>query len=49
MEEFKFPDEMEKNSKAEEKIDFEIEGETAIEVVDDTPIEDRGRKLMALF
>lgn len=47
MEEFKFPDEMEKNSKAEEKIDFEIEGETAIEVVDDTPIEDRGRKLMA--
>ena len=47
MEEFKFPDEMEKNSKAEEKIDFEIEGETAIEVVDDTPVEDRGRKLMA--
>ena len=47
MEEFTFPDEMEKNSKAEEKIDFEIEGETAIEVVDDTPIEDRGRKLMA--
>jgi hypothetical protein len=47
MEEFKFPDEMEKNAKAEEKIDFEIEGETAIEVVDDTPVEDRGRKLMA--
>jgi len=47
MEEFKFPNEMEKNAKAEEKIDFEIEGETAIEVVDDTPVEDRGRKLMA--
>jgi hypothetical protein len=47
MAEFKFPDEMEKNAKAEEKIDFEIEGETAIEVVDDTPVEDRGRKLMA--
>jgi hypothetical protein len=49
MEEFKFPDEMEKNSKAEEKIDFEIEGEgkTDIEIVDDTPPEDRGRKPMA--
>jgi len=47
MEEFKFPDEMEKNSKAEEKIDFEIEGEPDIEVVDDTPPEDRGRKPMA--
>ena len=45
-EEFKFPDEMEKDSKVEEKIDFEIEGETAIEVVDDTPLEDRGRKPM---
>ena len=45
-EEFKFPDEMEKDSKVEEKIDFEIEGETAIEVVDDTPPEDRGRKPM---
>jgi hypothetical protein len=46
IEEFKFPDEMEKDSKVEEKVDFEIEGETAIEVVDDTPLEDRGRKPM---
>jgi hypothetical protein len=49
-EEFKFPDEVEsKNAKAEEKIDFEVEGESEpeIEVVDDTPAEDRGRKPMA--
>ena len=47
-EEFKFPDEAEsKNAKAEEKIDFEVEGEPEIEVVDDTPPEDRGRKPMA--
>jgi len=48
--EFKFPDEAEsKNEKVEDKIDFEIEGEgePAIEVVDDTPPEDRGRKPMA--
>jgi hypothetical protein len=48
-EEFKFPDEAEsKNAKAEEKIDFEVEGEGTpeIEVVDDTPAEDRGRKPM---
>ena len=49
-EEFKFPDEAEsKNAKAEENVDFEIEGESApeIEVIDDTPPEDRGRKPMA--
>ena len=48
-EEFKFPDEAEKSdAKADDKVDFEIEGEgtTAIEVVDDTPPEDRGRKPM---
>ena len=48
-EEFKFPDEEKKTeAKADEKFDFEIEGEveTAIEVVDDTPPEDRGRKPM---
>ena len=48
-EEFKFPDEVEsKNAKAEEKVDFEVEGESTpeIEVVDDTPAEDRGRKPM---
>jgi hypothetical protein len=46
-EEFKFPDEAEKpNAKTEEKIDFEVEGEPEIEVVDDTPPEDRGRKPM---
>jgi hypothetical protein len=49
-EEFKFPDEVESsNAKVEEKIDFEVEGESKpeIEVVDDTPAEDRGRKPMA--
>jgi len=46
-EEFKFPDEAE-GKKAEEKVDFEVEGESEpeIEVVDDTPAEDRGRKPM---
>ena len=43
--EFKFPDE-----KAEEKkddaVDFEVEGDSEIEVVDDTPEEDRGRPPM---
>jgi hypothetical protein len=47
-EEFKFPDELEgKDSKADDKVDFEVEGATEIEVVDDTPAEDRGRRLMA--
>lgn len=47
-EEFKFPDEVE-SKKVEEKVDFEVEGESTpeIEVVDDTPAEDRGRKPMA--
>ena len=47
---FKFPDEVEDkaDAKADDKIDFEIEGEEtpAIEVVDDTPVEDRNRKPM---
>ena len=43
-EEFKFPDET--KGKAEEKIDYEIEGEPEIEVVDDTPAADRGRRPM---
>jgi hypothetical protein len=49
-EEYKFPDEVEgKNAKADDKVDFEVEGdsEPEIEVVDDTPPEDRGRKPMA--
>jgi hypothetical protein len=48
--EFKFPDEAEsKNEKIDDKVDFEIEGdgEPEIEVIDDTPAEDRGRKPMA--
>jgi hypothetical protein len=45
-EEFKFPDEDDKKAKVEDKVDFEIEGEPEIEVVDDTPPEDRGRKPM---
>jgi hypothetical protein len=46
MAEFQFPDEVEKP--AEEKVDFEVEGDDApeVEVVDDTPAEDRGRPPM---
>jgi hypothetical protein len=48
-EEFKFPDEVNKEeAKADDKVEFEVEGENkpVIEVVDDTPPEDRGRKPM---
>ena len=44
-EEFKFPDEKVEDKK-EDTIDFEVEGDTEIEVVDDTPEEDRGRPPM---
>lgn len=45
-EEFKFPDEVQVNTK-EEKVDFEIEdNDTEVEVVDDTPEADRGRAPM---
>jgi hypothetical protein len=46
METFKFPDEIKKEAPAEDKVEFEVEGEADIEVVDDTPEEDRGRKPM---
>ena len=46
METFKFPDEVQKEAPAEDKVEFEVEGEADIEVVDDTPEEDRGRKPM---
>lgn len=44
-EEFKFPDEQ-PVSTSEEKVEYEVEAESEIEVVDDTPEEDRGRKPM---
>ncbi len=44
-EEFKFPDEKPENKK-EEAFDFEVEGDSDIEVVDDTPDEDKGRSPM---
>lgn len=47
-EEYKFPDEQEVKAKDDDKVDFEIEGEgkPEVEIVDDTPEEDRGRKPM---
>lgn len=47
-EEFKFPDEKVAGKK-DDKIEFEVEGDAKaeIEVVDDTPLEDRNRKPMA--
>ena len=44
-EEFKFPDQKAEEKKQDE-IDFEVEGESEIEVVDDTPPEDRDRQPM---
>jgi hypothetical protein len=46
-EEYKFPDEIEaKGNKDEDKVEYEIEGETEVEVIDDTPAQDRGRSRM---
>jgi hypothetical protein len=45
MAEFKFPDEIEtKDDKATDKVEFEVENDAEVEVVDDTPDQDRGRK-----
>ena len=41
--EFEFPDE---KTEAEDKVNVEAESKDEIEIVDDTPIEDRGRKPM---
>ena len=49
MSEFRFPDEVEaKETPTEDKVEFEVEGEgeTQVEVVDDTPEEDRNRTPM---
>jgi hypothetical protein len=46
MSDYKFPDEIEAEKPTEEKLQIEIEGESEIEVVDDTPEVDRNRKPM---
>jgi len=46
MSDFKFPDEIEAEKPEELQVEIEGEGGTEIEVVDDTPEEDRGRKPM---
>jgi len=45
---FKFPDEVAAEKPTEDKVEFEVEGEgeTQVEIVDDTPEEDRGRPPM---
>lgn len=45
MADFKFPDET-ASEKSGNEVDFEIENDTDIEIVDDTPEEDRGRAPM---
>jgi len=46
MSDFKFPDEIAAEKPEELQVEIEGEGSTEIEVVDDTPEEDRGRKPM---
>jgi hypothetical protein len=46
MSDYKFPDEVEKEKPVDDKVEFEVEGEAEIEVVDDTPEDDRGRAPM---
>ena len=45
-EEFRFPDEKPAGKKEEEKLEVSVEGDTEVEVVDDTPEEDRNRPPM---
>lgn len=44
--EYKFPDEVDGN-KAEPELEISVEGDVDLEVVDDTPEKDRGRKALA--
>jgi hypothetical protein len=45
-EEFKFPDEVSEQKATDKDLQIEVEGESEIEVVDDTPEEDRNRAPM---
>ena len=44
LEPYKFPDELEDDKTSEINVSVENDGDVEIEVVDDTPIQDRGRK-----
>jgi hypothetical protein len=46
MDEFRFPDETSAEKKNAPEVDFSVEGETEVEIVDDTPEQDRGRTPM---
>jgi hypothetical protein len=43
-EQYKFPDEQDDEKTSQVKVSVEDDGDVEVEVIDDTPIQDRGRK-----